>query len=127
MKTLAAMALASPLLFGGPARADVLRLTEADSGKSFALRQGDEVELRLPEIASTGFVWSEATDGAPALKALGRASDYPHAMPGAPGVAIFRYRAQAEGAAVLSLRLARGWETDKPPAREFSAQFEIQP
>ncbi|MBB4198875.1 hypothetical protein CCR94_09360 [Rhodoblastus sphagnicola] len=126
-KTLAALALASPLLVGGPARAEPLRLTEADAGKSFALRVGDEVEVRLGETASTGFVWSEQADGAPGLKKLGRDSDYPKPLPGAPGAAIFRYRAEVSGATVLSLRCARGWEKNQPPVQEFSARFDIRP
>ncbi len=114
------------LSFAAQARAERLRLTEADTGGSFILHKGDEVEVRLGENASTGFVWSEQADGAPALKRSGRSSDYPNALPGAPGAAIFLYRAAAEGAAFLSLRCARGWEKGAPPVQEFSTRFEIQ-
>lgn len=123
VQTLAALTLT--LAFIAPGRAEPLRLTEADAGKSFALRVGDEVELRLGETASTGFVWTEQSNGSPALKTLAKESDYPVAMPGAPGAALFRYRAAAEGAAVLSLRLARGWEP--APVKEFLVRFDVRP
>jgi inhibitor of cysteine peptidase len=127
-----AASLALALLFAAPAQAEKLRLTEADSGRSLVLRHGDEVEVRLRENASTGFVWAEQADGAPGLKALGRDTDYPDARypnvrPGAPGEAIFRYRADVPGEAKLSLRYARPWEKDAPPAQRFSARFDIRP
>jgi len=119
---LAALGLA--LAFATPARAEPLQLTQADSGKSFALHSGDEVEVRLSENASTGYVWSQ--QAATGLKPVGRDSEYPNnaGMVGVPGTAVFRYRAQAEGAAALTLKLARGWEP--APIQTFSVQFVIR-
>ncbi|MCW2284872.1 putative secreted protein [Rhodoblastus acidophilus] len=124
VQALAAVTLTLALV--APAHAAALNLTEADAGKNFQLRVGDQVELRLSETASTGYVWTEQSNGAPALQALGKSSDYSAAaMPGAPGAAIFRYRAQAEGAAVVSLKLARDWEP--APVKEFSLRFDVRP
>jgi inhibitor of cysteine peptidase len=119
---LAALALALAFV---PARAEPLRLTEADSGKSFSLHKGGEVEVRLGENASTGFVWSERANGAPGLKLVSRDSDYPQTTRvGVPGTAVFRYRAEAAGSAALTLRLARNWEP--APVQEFVARFDIR-
>ncbi|MCW2318275.1 inhibitor of cysteine peptidase [Rhodoblastus acidophilus] len=122
----AAAALAAPFLLGAPARATTLHLTEADSGQSFVARRGDIIEARLRENPSTGYSWAQQ-GAAPGLKLFGRSAVRGAAMPGAPGAAIFRFRAARVGPTALSLVYMRSWEKGQPPAQTFSARFDIRP
>lgn len=77
---------------------------------------GDEVVVRLPENASTGYLWSVVSVGA-GLELVGDATAPPAGGgPGAAGERVVRLRAAAPGRAVVLLRLARPWEP--APAEE---------
>jgi inhibitor of cysteine peptidase len=72
---------------------------------------GDTVRLRLPENATTGYVWSVAE------LAEGLILDEEHSepsgdvAPGAAGLHVFTFRAVAAGQWQVGLRLGRAWES----------------
>ena len=72
---------------------------------------GDEVVIRLPENATTGYVWSVESIG-PGLEVMDDTTVPPgEAAPGAAGERLFRVRAVSPARADVVLRLARSWES----------------
>ena len=90
---------------------------EASDGAVIALNVYDEVVVRLPENATTGYLWSAAVDGAN-VDVVDDRSVPPRAGAGAgaAGERLIRLRANAPGAATVTLRLGRAWES--APAEE---------
>lgn len=70
---------------------------------------GDEVVIRLPENATTGYVWSAAVGEG--LELVGDEMAPPEGGVGATGERLFRVRAVAPGRGEVLLRLGRVWET----------------
>lgn len=106
-----------------PQEAAPVVVTEADAGKPVALVVGQEVVVRVQGNPSTGYAWSQVpVDGS--ILATGVAvfesDEKPAGMVGVGGTEVLRFRATAVGTETLTLRYARPWETDTPPAMELS-------
>jgi inhibitor of cysteine peptidase len=115
---------------GGIAMA-LLRLTDIDNGKSLEARQGDEIILRLPENATTGYRWH--IDRANAVIEQEQTSYHldpniqtdPNTQFGRGGVREFRFRAKANGTARLELKLWQPWEGDSSVIERFAVDIKI--
>jgi inhibitor of cysteine peptidase len=83
---------------------------------------GDEIEVKLPETATTGFVWQvESEEGA--LRQIGDQRVGSTVPRGAPGVRVLAFEALRPGEALLRIVKRRPWEREA--ADEFTLTLEI--
>jgi predicted secreted protein len=98
-----------------------------ENGSTTTVEHGDEIVLRLPENATTGYQWSiESVTGPLAvvhseLLAPGAAETRP--APGAAGERLVRIRATEPGVGSIKLNLKRAWEPNA--AAEFTAAVTV--
>jgi inhibitor of cysteine peptidase len=92
------------------------------------LARGDMLEVRLPSNRTTGFGWQLAKYDKDKLKSQGKPEyEKPKKpLPGAGGVEVFRFTAEAAGKTELELVYKRPFEKDKPPARTYKLTVEIE-
>lgn len=76
---------------------------------------GDEVVLRLPENATTGYVWSVRSMG-DGLMLVDDTMVPGRGAPGAAGARVMRMRVVGAGDTEVIVRLGRPWESE--PAEE---------
>lgn len=107
----------------------LLTLTSSDNGKLIEARQGDEIILRLPENATTGYRWH--IDRANGVIEQEQDSYHPDASIqtdpntqfGRGGVREFRFRANAPGTARLELKLWQAWEGEGSVVERFAVDI----
>jgi inhibitor of cysteine peptidase len=80
---------------------------------------GDTVTLRLPENATTGYVWSVSDLGPGLVLDEDRIVPSRDGAPGAAGEHLFQLRADRSGEWRVDLRLARDWESDALEERQI--------
>jgi inhibitor of cysteine peptidase len=92
------------------------------------LAKGDTLEVRLLSNRTTGFGWQIGKNDNDKLKSLGRPTyERPKKpLPGAGGVDVFRFTAEAPGKTELELVYKRPFEKDKPPAKTYKLSVEIE-
>ena len=85
---------------------------------------GDEIVVRVPETAATGYRWHvERSEG---LVEQGDSYDVgANAPPGAGGIREFRFRATAPTTARLELKHWREWEGEKSVTERLSAEITV--
>jgi inhibitor of cysteine peptidase len=108
-----------------------LKLTDADSGKDFTVKVGDQIQVILPGNMTTGYSWSAALsdkdaallvqDGEPVYAP--DATDGP--VVGAGGTFTFDFKAVTAGRATLKLVYERSWESGAA-AQTFEVQITIK-
>ncbi len=99
-------------------------LHEADRDSKVSLAEGDTFEVRLPENAGTGFVWTvrAAPEG---LELVGDGSQLPDALrAGGAAERWFRFVARRAVSGPVELELRRPWEYERFPAATFAAEIE---
>jgi inhibitor of cysteine peptidase len=102
-----------------------VRVSNADHGRSFTARVGDDIVVELPEQPTTGYRWHvDEPKGALVLEA-DRFSAEEGAAIGGGGTRMFTFRAARPGAARLRLRLYREWEAESAPLEELSALIDV--
>ena len=107
-----------------------VELTEADSGRSIEARTGDEIVVRLPENATTGYRW-QIDSVSQEIEPLGNSYELdsaPGRQPkfGGGGIRQFRFRAKAPAAARIELKRLRPWEGAKSVDGQFDLDVAIQ-
>src|SRR3954451_21293405 len=90
----------------------------ADSGE-MSVSVGDTVTLRLPENATTGYVWSVSNLGPGLVLEEDRIVPSRDGAPGAAREHLFQLRADRSGEWPVDLRLARDWESDELEERQI--------
>jgi len=96
-------------------------LDARDNGSGVDARVGDTIEVALLENASTGYRWDTENIDARILPLIERTSREPaNRMPGAPGEAVFRFRAAAAGSTILTLKRWRPWLGDESIVERFA-------
>ena len=92
------------------------------------LARGETLEVRLLSNRTTGFGWQIGKYDKDKLKSLGRPTyERPKKpLPGAGGVDVFRFTAEAPGKTELELVYKRPFEKDKPPAKTYKLAVEIE-
>jgi len=103
------------------ASAGPVKLSEADNGKSLAVKVGEVIEITLPGNPTTGYSWVSAlTDKDKALleemgePAYTASSTTEGNLVGSGGTYTFTFKAKAAGTAVIKLVYERPWETVEP-------------
>ena len=105
-------------------------LTEANNGEAIEIRQGDAIDLQLPENATTGFRWQLVSANGlveePAQDQA-RAPSAPEQSPrmGAGGIRVFRFRARTSGRGRLELKLWREFEGESSVLKRFACDITI--
>lgn len=88
-----------------------IAITRAENGKTFGVRVGDKVTVRLDESPTTGYRWVLDTDGGGIVSL--QSSDYQPASGGgigSGGQAVFAFVAREVGHVALRFKLWREWE-----------------
>lgn len=97
--------------------------TQSDHGTTAALALGDELELRLPENATTGFRWQ--LDAPDLVQLEDRSERATAGALGAGGQRVFTLRADALGEARVDAKLVRAWEGDASAQSRFSLTVRV--
>lgn len=102
-------------------------ITETNNGKTIELHVGDEVTLRLPENASTGYRWALEDVGADLVDVQeGKYISLSNAV-GSGGEMQWLVRAKAAGSTQIKLKRWRQWEGEKSIIERFSVTLKIMP
>ncbi len=102
-------------------------LTSADNGGTFDLRVGEEVGLRLPENASTGYRW--AVDAVDATFVEIEEGEYVSTSKtlGGGGEAQWLVKAKVPGVTQIKLKRWRGWEGEGSIIERYEINLRIAP
>jgi predicted secreted protein len=102
-------------------------LTAADNGRTVELPVGDEVALRLPENATTGYRW--AIDSADANLVDIKEGQYVSTSEkmGGGGEAQWLIKAKAPGATSMKLKRWRQWEGESSVVERYEITLRISP
>jgi predicted secreted protein len=105
--------------------ADTITVGSAANGSTRAMHRGDSLVVRLRSNPSTGYAWRVCSGARPVLVLVARRYVPPSSgLLGAPGTAVFRFRAAKAGTTVLRLAYARPWET-RAPERAFALRVTV--
>jgi inhibitor of cysteine peptidase len=102
-------------------------LTAADNGRTVELLVGDEVALRLPENATTGYRW--AIDSADANLVDIKEGPYVSTSEkmGGGGEAQWLIKAKAPGTTSIKLKRWRQWEGESSVVERYEITLRISP
>ncbi len=109
----------------------VLKLTEADSGKTLDVKTGDTIEVVIAGNPTTGYEWTAALDPASSalLEQVGEPTYTPDStdqmLVGSGGTYLFKFKAMKSGQATLKLVYARSFENVEP-IQTFTATVNIK-
>lgn len=119
-----ALALAGTAVAGcgesARAESSTLKLSEADNGKTFAVKVGDTIEVILAGNPTTGYQWEAGLDSASGavLEQTGDPVYAPQSadptLVGGGGTYRFSFKAAKSGQATLKLTYARSFEEGEP-------------
>lgn len=107
----------------------VVTLTDADNGKLIEARLGDEIDLGLPENATTGYRWH--IDRADGLAEQGIAGQQvspdpgPNPVFGRGGIREFRFKVIGPATARLELKRWREWEGESSVVERFAVDIKL--
>lgn len=97
-------------------------LKREDAGSRRVVHVGDDVQVALPERATTGFLWQAEVDES-VLRADKDERLVPQEPRGAPGTRVFTFRAVAPGTVALRFVKKRAWESE--PKEELRIEIEV--
>jgi inhibitor of cysteine peptidase len=103
-----------------------LVVTEQDTNKTFDLRVGDTVSIRLPENPTSGYRWNleQVTDDLVSVDSS-EFDQSPGSGVGGAGVRTIKLSAGAPGLTHVVLKNQRPWERTAVPVDQFEATFNI--
>jgi inhibitor of cysteine peptidase len=103
-------------------------VTDKDKDGKVTLGKGEVLEVRLAANLTTGFSWQLAKNDTDRLKPQGKpVYERPkEPRPGAGGMQVFRFTAEATGKSELRLIYKRPFEKDTPPAKTFKLTVEVE-
>jgi inhibitor of cysteine peptidase len=97
-----------------------VRLRESDSGKSFNLRSGDQIEIVLAGNPTTGYVWQVKASKNGLIEKTDESYKSSGKLVGGGGEYTFKFRAKAKGDSDIKLIYSRPWEKRIEPAKIFA-------
>jgi inhibitor of cysteine peptidase len=110
---------------------NVIKLTDADNGKTVSAKVGDQVEVILAGNPTTGYAWTVTmTDADKAVleqqgDGVYTATSTDSSVVGSGGTYTFTFKAIAKGTANPKFDYARSFESN-PPAQTFTATVNVQ-
>jgi predicted secreted protein len=93
---------------------------EVTDTQDLELAVGDVVTLRLPQVASSGYVWTVVETGPGLIVEEDTDIPDPGLTPGASGAHVLQLRAGKAGLWDVVVHLARSWETTELDRRRFT-------
>jgi inhibitor of cysteine peptidase len=104
-----------------------LTLAQADNGKSFAVRPGDAIAIRLPENPTTGYQWAIDQTNSEIIELLESVfSPGSETAIGSGGVRIVRFRAKTPGTVQIRLKKWRSWQGDSSIVERFEVTIQVR-
>ena len=105
----------------------MLTLSEKDDGRSIDLTVGDDIEVSLPENATTGYRWAvDRTDDA-VVNLVSTRPNYPSGgAVGSGGQVSFVFRGGKPGTGAIALKQWRPWEGDLSIVGRFRVEVHVQ-
>lgn len=113
----------STMLDRTPNAPAVTYLSEADNGKTIAVKEGTTVRLQLKDLGDGGYSWSIVSQGS--LTLLERTHANPSGLLGDFGSDIWVFSADEAGSSMVSLTCARSWDVSDVAA-QFSVTIAVQ-
>lgn len=106
----------------------MVRLTEADSGQTVALRVGQGVTVTLEANASTGYSWAFECSPADVVTAVGEAAYVPDepVAPGSGGRMQYEFTTSRPGTATARFEYRRAWEAGVPAAKTVTYSLVVR-
>lgn len=104
-----------------------IALTEHENGSRIQAGVGDRIELRLPEIVSSGYRWSADDLDMDMFELSEAASERSDQEIGSSGYAHFRITVRAAGNGTLRLKYWRPWEGEASVQRRFVVDVQAAP
>lgn len=108
-----------------------LKLADADNGKAFTVKVGDQIQVVLPGNMTTGYSWTAALSDKDAAvlvqdgETLYAQDTTDSTVVGAGGTFTLNFKAAAVGQATLKLVYERSWETGAA-AQSFEVQITVK-
>jgi inhibitor of cysteine peptidase len=104
-----------------------LTITQADRGKTFTVRRGDMIAIKLAENPTTGYEWVIDQIDSQAIELQSSEFSLPEkAGIGGGGERIFNFKTKATGIARLQLKEWRPWSGDPSIVQRFNVTFQIE-
>jgi predicted secreted protein len=104
----------------------MLQLDENANGKNIELALGQQFQICLPEIPTTGFQWSLTSDGEPTCTQLNSSYTAANTRYDGEGSHCWQFQAAQAGSANIALVYQRPWEHAATPARSFTLAVHVQ-
>jgi inhibitor of cysteine peptidase len=110
-------------------------LNQGNNGERVRLRLGDEIALRLPENATTGYRWhTDRAEGVVEEETSTSESSAPSSPPdernpvvGRGGLRAFHFRTSKAGPGRLALSYYREWEGEGSAIDTFAVDLDVIP
>ncbi len=105
----------------------MLALTEADADKTIDVVVDDTVEIKLRENATAGYRWTLETIDRLLCSVVTEERHGPDQLiPGAPGIHVWRIKAEHVGDCQIKITYARTWQRGAPPAQTFNVRLRVR-
>jgi inhibitor of cysteine peptidase len=98
-----------------------------ENGSTTTVEHGDEIVLRLPENATTGYRWAIDRLDEDVIEAVGSEPNYPGSAVGSAGHVAFTFKAKKAGTGEVTLKYWRHFEGDKSITNRFRLRLHTQP
>jgi inhibitor of cysteine peptidase len=102
-----------------------MQFDEQHNGEQVVLDSGTAFAVYLREQPTTGYRWRVDSSGEPACQLRGDTFDGDASGHGGGGVRVLHFETVEAGLGVIELAYRRAWETDAPPARQFTLRVQV--
>ncbi len=106
------------------------KLTNADDGKTVAVKVGDLITISLKGNPTTGYSWRTAKLDGKAIEQMGdpkyTINSHRSGMVGVGGTFVFKFKAAKPGKTGVNLEYVRPWEKNKKPVQTFTVTIEVE-
>lgn len=101
-------------------------LTDKDNKTKVKLTKAEVLTVRLEYTAGTGYTWVPAKVPEQLQAVAKTVIDTPKGLPGGSGTQTMRFLPTKPGTGTLTLEYKRPFEKDKPAAKTFTVQVQVE-
>ena len=105
----------------------MLSLVETDNGRTIDIRPGEQVQITLPENATTGYRWAIDRYDEEYIEPLATEPRYVAKAVGSGGQVAFIFQGKKIGTGEIVLKHWRHWEGDTSVTARFLLRIHVQP